>query len=149
MNSYDDLAISTSSSAQCRVGAQFYASNLLCQGMQYLAQPASETIVATDAWLAVYSPNVAAGGNGVDVQTKGTLKVAGRLFGTCQSVGSGVFVDVGGFVAYKSTKPLAITGGAQDTLIGGTAKSYVTLSTAGYFDTATGAGVVGTAFTRG
>jgi len=149
VTAFSSLLYCTSSPPQANAGSELYLSNTLVQGSQIQASTGGTVTVASGQWAAVYEPNVSAGGNGVDVQSRGTLKVAGRLFGTCQSSGSGLFVDVGGYVAYKSTKPLAITGGAQDTLIGGTAKSYATLSTAGYFDAATGAGVVGTAFTRG
>ena len=151
MNSYNDLALSTSSSAQCRVGAQFYASNLLCQGMQYLAQPASETIIATDAWLAVYSPNAAASGNGFDVLTGATVRCVGRVFGSTTATGSnsGIFVDAGGFFAYNTSaanRLPAITGATNDTKIGGTVKTYAQLP---YVDTTNGGGIGGTTFPRG
>ena len=151
MNSYNDLAISTSSSAQCRVGAQFYASNLLCQGMQYLAQSASETIIATDAWLAVYSPNAAASGNGFDVLTGATVRCVGRVFGSTTATGSnsGIFVDAGGFFAYNTSaanRLPAITGATNDTKIGGTVKTYVQLP---FIDTTNGGGIGGTTFPRG
>jgi hypothetical protein len=164
LNSYNDLALGTSSSAQSRVGAQFFGSNLLCQGMQFVvASAAADAVIATDSWLAVYDPAVAAGGNGIDVLMRGSLKIAGRAFGTCQtiapsggSIGSaGVYADIGGFVGFNSgaNRAIAITGGHQDTYLGppttGVAKSYVQLGTAGHYETSTGTGIVGTTFPRG
>ena len=150
LNSYHDLALSTSSPAQCRDGAQFYAFNLTCQGMQY-ACSGGTSIVGSGGWLAVYDPNVSASGNGVDVLAGATLKSAGRIFGTTSSTGSnsGIFVDACGRVAYNTSAANllpAISGATNDTKIGGTVKTYAQLP---YVDTTNGAAIGGTTFPRG
>lgn len=150
LNSYHDLALSTSSPAQCRDGAQFYAFNLTCQGMQY-ACSGGTSIVGSGGWLAVYDPNVSASGNGVDVLAGATLKSAGRIFGTTSSTGSnsGIFVDACGRVAYNTSAANllpAISGATNDTKIGGTVKTYAQLP---YTDTTNGAAIGGTTFPRG
>ena len=150
LNSYYDLAISTSSSAQCRDGAQFYASNLTCQGMQFVCAGGT-TIVASGSWLAVYDPNVSASGNGVDVLAGATLKSIGRIFGSTTATGtnSGIFVDACGNATYNTSAANllpAITGATNDTKIGGTVKTYAQLP---YTDTTNGAAFGGTTFPRG
>jgi hypothetical protein len=150
LNSYHDLAISTSSPAQCRDGAQLYAFNLTCQGMQY-ACSGGTSIVGSGGWLAVYDPNVSASGNGVDVLAGATLKSAGRIFGTTSSTGSnsGIFVDACGRVAYNTSAANllpAISGATNDTKIGGTVKTYAQLP---HTDTTNGAAIGGTTFPRG
>lgn len=150
INSYYDLAISTSSSAQCRDGAQFFANNLACQGMQYVCAGGT-TIVPTGAWLAVYDPNASASGNGVDVLAGATLKSVGRIFGTTSATGtnSAIFVDAGGCATYNTSAANllpAITGATNDTKIGGTVKTFAQLP---YVDTTNGATFGGTTFPRG
>lgn len=150
LNSYYDLAISTSSSAQCRDGAQFYANNLACQGMQFVCAGGT-TIVPSGGWLAVYDPNVSASGNGVDVLAGATLKSIGRLFGTTSATGSnsGVFVDACGRATYNTSAANllpAITGATSDATIGGTVKTFAQLP---YTDTTNGAAFGGSTFPRG
>lgn len=151
LNCYNDLALGTSSSAQCRDGSQLYASNMLCQGAQYVCS-GGVSVVASGAWLAVYDPNVSASGNGVDVLTGATLKAAGRIFGSTTATGSnaGIYCEVHSNAAYNTGANLlpAITGATNDVKFGGsgTTKTYAELP---FFDTASGSGVVGTTFPRG
>jgi hypothetical protein len=75
----------------------------------------------------------------------------GRLFGTTTTTGTnaGVWVDATGRVSFNSSKPLAITGATNDTLIGGTSKSYATLGSTGFLNTNNGAVIGATDFARG
>jgi len=146
LQGYSGVCYSTSTSPQAHVGSEVTLSNMVSYGMQYLADHGGTVQVESGYWAAVFAPNVAASGNGVDVLANGTLRIMGRLFGTCNAAGSGVYVDVTGKVIYNTAKAINITGGAQDCLIGGTAKAYGALP---FFNTSNGACVVGSTFPRG
>jgi len=143
LQSYSSLHYSTSSPPS----GDLFLSNALVQGISLNADSNKLVEIAASAWCACFDST--ASGNGVEILSGGILKVFGTLFGTCGASSSGVFVEVGGHGSYRSTIPIAITGGLQDTTIGGTTKSYATLSTAGFFNTTTGASLVGTTFARG
>lgn len=146
LQGYSGLCYSTTTSPQAHKGSELTLTNMVSQGMQYLADHGGTVQVEAGYWAAVFDPNVSAGGNGVDVVSDGTLRIVGRLFGTCNAAGSGVYVDVTGKVIHNTAKAIAITGGTQDCLIGGTAKAYGALP---FFNTSNGACVVGTTFPRG
>jgi hypothetical protein len=146
---YSGLLFSASSPPASRRSAELNLNATLVQGSALVSR--GTISVSSGTWAAVYDPAVAANANGVEVLSGGHLKVVGRLFGTTTTTGTnaGVWVDATGRVSFNSSKPLAITGATNDTLIGGTSKSYATLGSTGFLNTNNGAVIGATDFARG